>query len=211
VARETPLQRFLYTPAIWGTSLAALAVFLVVSTAFATGTIRPAPPHPSAPRLGEPTPTPDTRPALSIGGFVLQPPAAAPPARLAPPTDASVSQPEEVGSATVSDDEAPPPASDSDTQPAPAPSCSNFLGLGCAPPPPPPPRRPAPARPVQPPPVVPVAVPSPAAEAEQQIADIRPSNAGPPRGSTLEAALQGAIAADDNFSREVDPRVQGRP
>ena len=213
VARETPLQRFLYTPAIWGTSLAALAVFLLVSTAFATGTIRPAPPHPSAPRPGEPTPTPDTRPALSIGGFVLQPPAAPPPARVAPPKDAGVSQPEEVVAATVNEAEPPQPPSDAESEPpsAPPPACSNFLGFGCAPPPPPPPRRPAPARPVEPPPVMPVAVPSPAAGAEQHIADIRPAHAGPPHGSALEAALQGASAADDHFAREVDPRVQGRP
>src|SRR5437588_8778228 len=75
VARESPLQKFIYNPSIWGSTVAGLAVLMLLSTAFATGTIRPAPPPAPTPAPGEPTPTPDTRPAISIGGFQLVAPA----------------------------------------------------------------------------------------------------------------------------------------
>ena len=99
-ARETPPQKLLRAPSIWGPAIAALAVFVLVSTAFATGTVRPAPPPAPTPRPGEPRPTPDTRPSLSIGGFVLQPPVsprrspvAPAPARQAEDPTASRAQP----------------------------------------------------------------------------------------------------------------------
>jgi hypothetical protein len=75
LARESAFQKFVYAPRLWAPSVAGVALFLLVTTAFATGTVRPAPPPAATQAPGEPTPTPDTRPALSFGGFVLIPPA----------------------------------------------------------------------------------------------------------------------------------------
>lgn len=75
-ARDSAWQTFIYSPRLWAPSMAALALFAMVSTAFATGTVRPSPPPLPTVHPGEPTPTPDTRPMLSLGGFQLLPPAA---------------------------------------------------------------------------------------------------------------------------------------
>ena len=47
-AHDTLVQRFVYSPRLWASSVAAAALFLLVSTAFATGTVRPSPPPASA-------------------------------------------------------------------------------------------------------------------------------------------------------------------
>ena len=124
--RETPLQRLVRTPSIWGPAIAALAIFVLVSTAFATGTVRPAPPPVPTPRPGEPRPTADTRPSLSIGGFVLQPPIQPTPVPVSPApaqAQAQVDDPQADGGDQPSD--APAPAE--------PPPCTNLLGIGCQP------------------------------------------------------------------------------
>jgi serine/threonine protein phosphatase PrpC len=190
-ARDSLLQRFVYSPRLWASSIAAAAVFLLVSTAFATGSVRPAPPPAPSARPGEPTPTPDTRPQLAIGGFALVAPAE-------PPTPTPTAEPTEVPTeAAVVEPlpEAPPPVeAQSD--------CTNPFGLLCgAPPPPAPVRRPTP-RPVQPAQQapaqrVPVAPPSPAPAPDT-------ANVGPPPGSQLDRALQIASIANDQFNRSLD-------
>ena len=217
-ARDSLLQRFVYSPRLWASSLAAAAVFLLVSTAFATGTVRPSPPPAPTAIAGEPSPTPDVRPQLAIGGFELVAPAPLP--TLTPtPTEAPEAEPT-------------PDAS----EPIEAPSaCTNPLGLLCdAQPPPAPVPRPTP-RPVAPvqqvpaqqvpgqqvpaqpaapprapvppapqphdaPPqpgggVVPVASPGPASES---------ANVGPPPGSQLDRALTIASIANDQFNRSLE-------
>jgi serine/threonine protein phosphatase PrpC len=204
-ARETPLQRLIRTPSAWGPAVAALGVFALVSTAFATGTVRPAPPPAPPPRPGEPRPTPDTRPSLSIGGFVLQPPIQPTPLPISPlsqaPAQSDAPQVVEGQDASADVNEEPAP-----TEPA----CTNLLGIGCQPPALP--ARPAPpARPAQPAPaplnrVVPV--PSPAVGIDGSTDDLQVANSAPPRGSRLATALQGASVADENFARQVDPASQ---
>ena len=120
--RETPLQRLVRTPSIWGPAIAALAIFALVSTAFATGTVRPAPPPVPTPRPGEPRPTPDTRPSLLIGGFVLQPPVQPTPLPVSP-------APGQAEAPAAGGDDQPT------DEPVPAePACTNLLGIGCQPP-----------------------------------------------------------------------------
>src|SRR5437016_3460402 len=65
-ARETPLQKFIYTPRVWASTLASIAVLLLLGSAVASGAIRPAPPPAPTPAPGQPTPTPDTRPIISL-------------------------------------------------------------------------------------------------------------------------------------------------
>jgi len=201
-ARETRLQRLIRTPSIWGPAIAALAIFALVTSAFATGTVRPAPPPAPTPRPGEPRPTADTRPSLSLGGFVLQPPVQptpVPSATAAPATDpASVPQ--------AGDADPPPGAQMGDEPLAPTqaePPCPNFLGIGCQAPPPPPARPPAPARPAPPNRAIPV--PSPAPLEDGSMDDQQAATSAPPRGSRLATALQDASRADENFAREVHP------
>jgi hypothetical protein len=211
-ARETPIHKFIYTPQIWASTLASLGLLLLVSTAFATGTIRPAPPAPPTPRAGEPTPTPDTRPSLSFGGFILQEPTLPTPtpapsigATPAPAAPAPVA----AATPTPGPSEATSPPPPSPVAEEPAQPCRNFFGIGC-PSPPPPPRlvpRQAPLQPAPAPPV-PLAVPSPAALPDPELGDMRAANTGPPRGSALESALQAASTAENNFAREVDPRLR---
>jgi serine/threonine protein phosphatase PrpC len=146
-ARDSAFQRFIYSPRLWASSLAAFAVFLLVSTAFATGTVRPAPPPAPTQAAGEPTPTPDTRPHLALGGFLLVGPPEAPTA-----TPSAPATPEVLSVRIEAAPTEPPPDEQAAEQPT---SCANPLGLLCdAPPPPPrapprnpPPRAPAPARP----------------------------------------------------------------
>jgi hypothetical protein len=208
-ARETRLQKALRTPTIWGGALASLAVFVLVSTAFATGTVRPAPPTLPTPRPGEPTPTPDTRPALSIGGFVLQPPLQPTPV---PPSlpPGEVQEPAQSALPLDGVDVAGEQSSSPLAEPTPSP-CTNLFGIGCSAAPPPP-SRPVPPRqapqPTQPSTgtnqlVIPIA--SPAARPDPLLGELQAANVGPPRGSALESALQTASAADENFAREVEP------
>jgi hypothetical protein len=148
-ARDGALQRLLWTPSAWASALALLAMFAVIGTAFATGTIRPAPPAAAAPRPGEATPTPDTRPRLAIGGLVLQPPVAAPPPPATPiPADAAAPDANAGAAATeVVTTDAPDVATAEGSSPdhtdaapddgAAIAGCSNILGIGC------PPRRPS--------------------------------------------------------------------
>jgi hypothetical protein len=211
-ARETRVEKMLRRPTIWGGALASLAVFVLVSTAFATGTVRPAPPTVPTPRPGEPTPTPDTRPALSIGGFVLQPPVRPTPV-LPTPSPSDADEAPQAGLQFDDNDTAQPTASPAD-EPTPGP-CTNLFGLACAAPPRVPPARllprgqaPQPARPsTTNPPVVPIA--SPAAQSDRLLDELQTANVGPPRGSPLDSALQAASAADQNFAREVEPGRQG--
>jgi hypothetical protein len=208
-ARDTRVARMLRTPSIWGGALASLAVFALVSTAFATGTVRPAPPRVPTPRPGEPTATPDTRPVLAIGGFVLQPPL-----QPTPVVPGEVQPPPRALAHAEDDDAAPPEPAD----PTPA-ACTNPFGIGCAAPPPAPASPPRPGvrggapRTVQPstdsPPAVPV--PSPAARPDPLLDGLQAANVGPPRGSALESALQAATAADENFAREVEAGSRVRP
>jgi len=204
-ARESSIQRLIRRPSLWGPAIAALAIFVLVSTAFATGTVRPAPPPAPTPRPGEPRPTADTRPFLSIGGFVLRPRGqptpvgvALEPGSVADPQSGGIS---EDSSQSVAPGEAavqPTP----DNEPAqPAPTCTNLFGIGCPPPAPP-------LRPMQPAPGPlngPVPVPSPAPLPAGSIGDFEVATSAPPRGSRLESALQGASVADENFAREVAP------
>jgi len=176
-ARESALQRFMYSPRLWASSLAALALFALVSTAFATGTVRPAPPPAPTAAPGQPTPTPDTRPRLSLGGFQLVAP-------VAPPTPTPTAAP---APAQQEPETTPPPAS----PPAqPEPVCRNPFGLLCSAPPPPPAPPPAVRR--APPPVVPG--PSPVPEGAQT---------GPRPGSDLDRALQIASVANDQFNHSL--------
>jgi serine/threonine protein phosphatase PrpC len=202
-ARETLLQRVLRTPSVWGPAIAALAIFVVVSTAFATGTVRPAPPPVPTPSPGEPRPTADTRPSLSIGGFVLQPPVQPTPLPVAPPAPTSAPDFQMGGG---SDPSSQPAAPEEDPVPA-EPPCTNFLGVGCQPPAPP--ARPArPAAPAPPPLNRAVPVPSPAPALDGSVDDLEVATSAPPRGSRLAAALHEASAADANFAREVDPAMR---
>jgi serine/threonine protein phosphatase PrpC len=201
-ARETPLQRLIRTPSIWGPAIAALAVFVLVSTAFATGTVRPAPPPAPTPRPGEPRPTPDTRPSLSIGGFVLQPPVQPTPVPVVPALgqapDPQVGGDQEQGSQPNEE----PVSVD--------PPCTNLLGIGCQPAAPPaPPALPARSTRLAPtPPNRVIPVPSPGPVLDGSMDDLQAANSAPPRGSRLETALQGASVANDNFAREVDPAAR---
>jgi serine/threonine protein phosphatase PrpC len=204
-ARDTLLQRFVYSPRLWASSLAAACVFLLVSTAFATGTVRPAPPPAPTAVAGEPSPTPDFRPQMAIGGFELVAPAPRP--TLTPtPTPGE-------GPAIE-----PAPEAPEVVEAAPS-SCSNPLGLLCeaapptpapapvarptprpiAPVPPAPAQR-APAQPGEVPTqpgggVIPVSSPAPAAES---------ANLGPPPGSQLDRALKIASIANDQFNRSLE-------
>jgi serine/threonine protein phosphatase PrpC len=207
-ARDSAWQRFIYRPRLWGSTLAALAVFLLVSTAFATGTVRPAPPPAPTALPGEPTPTPDTRPGLSLGGFLLVPPALQP-----TPTPPSLSSDLVATPTDVSADGG--PAETPPVEPI-LPSCSNPLGLLCGRAPPPPPANPGPSLRLQPPsqptsgpiapdnPVVPVASPA---------ANLAP--AGADEGSQLDDALRVASAADQRFERGLTlhavPQATPRP
>jgi serine/threonine protein phosphatase PrpC len=210
-ARDSPLQRFVYSPRLWASTLAALSLFLLVSTAFATGTVRPAPPPVPTVLPGEPTPTPDLRPRLSLGGLLLEAPE---PAATPTPVPAA---PEVLGVRAESEPAEDESANDS-AQPPSAPGCSNPLGLLCGSPPPPPPpaaprrnqpvRAPAPAAPPcnnlfgvgcpasgdAPPspesPVVPVASPG-----------ARLPRADPSAGGGMDEALQVASIADQRFER----------
>ncbi len=218
-ARETRVQRLARTPGVWGPAIAALAIFLVVSTAFATGTVHPAPPPAPPPRPGEPRPTADTRPSLSIGGFVLQPPVQPTSVPVAPApgsaTDSQVGDTDQTAapagpgdaSAQAGPEDAPVPAVPADQAPPgdslgqTLPRCTNLLGIGCSQPPPP--ARPGRRGATPPDQVVPVA--SPAAIPDESLFELAAATSAPPRGSRLESALQGASAADQNFAREVDP------
>ena len=219
-ARDSLLQRFVYSPRLWASSIAAVAIFLLVSTAFATGTVRPAAPPPPTAVPGQPTPTLDTRPQLAIGGFQLVAPAP-PPTATPSPTDARADL-GPVGPAGSAEAEATP-------QPTPvedATACTNPFGLLCDAPPPTPARRstpgplaprptqqaPAQRQPAGPPPppapvqsdqtppqpdtgVVPAASPGPAQDA---------AGVGPPPGSQLDRALKIASIANDQFNRSLD-------
>jgi serine/threonine protein phosphatase PrpC len=201
-ARDNLLQRFAYSPRVWGSSVAAAALFLLVSTAFATGTVRPSPPPAPTSAPGQPTPTPDTRPRLAIGGFSLLAPAPV-------PTATPTSIPTEVTNQAVPAD-APAPTGTETT-------CANPLGVLCDAPPPAPARRPTPGT-VQrssaqqapaPPPsqpdnaVILVASPAPASDVP---------GVGPPAGSQLDRALQIASVANDQFNRSLtDPLPRPTP
>lgn len=200
--RETSLQRLVRTPSIWGPAIAALAIFALVSTAFATGTVRPAPPPVPTPRPGEPRPTADTRPSLLIGGFVLQPPVQPTPGPDAP-AQAQADTPAAGGDDQPTDEpvQAEPPAPAEPLVPAESP-CTNLLGIGCQPPAPPPalPARPAPA-PIN----RAIPVPSPAPQEDTGLDDLHAATFAPPPGSQLATALQSASVANENFAREVHP------
>src|SRR6185437_9049177 len=131
VARDSVWQQFVYSPRVWASTVATLAVFLLVSTAFATGTVRPAPPRAPTPMPGEPTPTPDTRPQLSLGGLQLVAPAL-------PVLPTAV--PVEVGGV-----QSQPTAEPVDDAPAPAPPVRSNPAVPRAPPTVPQPRQPPPA------------------------------------------------------------------
>jgi hypothetical protein len=156
-ARESRFRRFVYAPRLWAPTLAALAVFALVSSAFATGTLRPAPPPASAPLPGEPTPTPDTRPAISMGGFVLLPPVLPTPLPPTPiPTETPARTLAEPQIPTTPDEQVEP-----SPEPPPPPACTNPFGIGCSGAAPPPPaskpvarRQVLPPRPTAQPPVV---------------------------------------------------------
>jgi serine/threonine protein phosphatase PrpC len=214
-ARDSPLQRFIYSPRLWASTLAGLGLFLLVSTAFATGTVRPAPPPVPTVLPGEPTPTPDSRPRLSLGGLLLVAPES-------PATPTPVPAGPEVLSARAESDSVNP----DESRPQPE-TCTNPLGLLCGSPPPPPPTPRStqrtglpPARPGSPgqsalaptpagsdsqgsqdPPapenarVIPVA--SPAATSDSSVA-------GPPVGSNLDRALRIASVANDQFNRSLE-------
>ena len=194
-ARDSALQRFIYTPRVWASSLAALAMFALVSTAFATGTVRPAPPPVPTPAPGEPTPTPDTRPVLSFGGFQLAPPAVATTPTPAPAADASA-----LNSVQLTLNVEPAPVAENPTaEPKPAPTqppCRNIFGLLCGSRPPSPPRPP----PVELPPAQIAPVPSPAPVEG-------PVGAGPRPGSNLDMALKIASVANDQFNRSLEEPV----
>lgn len=186
--RDNPVQRFLYSPRLWASSIAAMAVFLLVSTAFATGTVRPAPPPAPSPAPGEPAPTPDLRPRISIGDiFLVGPPPDATPTAVPAPEVVEAHADEAAPTEDAEEPEEAPPAPSQRTQPARprAPAaprqavCNNVFGIGCPPQPPRPSDR-----------VVPV--PSPAASVPSD----RPSS-----GSDLDAALQAASIADQRFER----------
>jgi serine/threonine protein phosphatase PrpC len=212
-ARDSALQRFVYSPRLWASSIAAAAIFLLVSTAFATGTVRPSAPPPPTAVPGQPTSTPDTRPQLGIGGFQL--------VALAPPTATPAP--------TLTPEDTPTPEPATETPMTDTASCSNPFGVLCdAPPAAPAPRvtpRPAaptrppqrllppvvPAQPAaprqsdQPPPqpdtgVVPVASPAPASDAAA-------AGVGPPPGSQLDRALKIASIANDQFNRSLGEPV----
>jgi hypothetical protein len=196
-ARDSAVQRFIYSPRVWASSLAVLALLLLVSTAFATGTVRPAPPPVPTVAPGEPTPTPDTRPRLSLGGFLLVGPPAA-----ATPTPAPAPAPAPPAVQPV--DEEP---SAQDEPPTDTPTCNNPLGLLCGnpAPPPPPPQRSQPRQPQQPapapssldtPPVLPVA--SPGAVGGD------PSEVAAPAGSNLDRALRIASVANEHFNHSLE-------
>jgi serine/threonine protein phosphatase PrpC len=197
-ARENLVQRFVYSPRVWGSSVAAAALFLLVSTAFATGTVRPSPPPAPTPAPGQPTPTADTRPRLAIGGFSLIAPAPMP---TSTPTPVATEVSEEAAPADT------PAPTETET------ACSNPLGVLCDAPPAAPARRPtprpaAPALPVSrtaPPDtgVVPAPSPAPASDA---------TGVGPPAGSQLDRALQIASIANDQFNRSLgDPLPRPTP
>ncbi len=219
-ARDSPLQRFVYSPRVWASSIAAAAVFLLVSTAFATGTVRPSAPPPPTGVPGQATPTPDTRPQLAIGGFQLVAPAPLATATSTPvPEDTPIAT-----TATAPAEETPPEPPVADTS-----SCANPFGVLCAAPPATPARRPTP-RPAQPtevpprllPPVAPATPPAPAAPAGPLSGDQAPpqpdtgvvpaaspgpaldaAGVGPPPGSQLDRALKIASIANDQFNRSL--------
>ncbi|MBV9579358.1 MAG: protein phosphatase 2C domain-containing protein [Chloroflexi bacterium] len=205
-AHDSLLQRVVYQPRLWGASLAALAVFLLVSTAFATGTVRPAPPPAATAEAGAPTPTPDTRPQLAIGGFQLVGPAVLP---IATPTPSSgpISTNDAAPAPTL---QSQPPQDEVPAEPPPATTgqsaCANPLGLFCAAPTATPVRQPTP-RAVVPEQRAPapgpadsgtgvVPVPSPVPELDA-------AGVGPAPGSQLDRALQTASTANDQFNRSL--------
>lgn len=196
-ARDSAFQRFIYTPRLWAATLAALAMFALVSTAFATGTVRPAPPAAAIQAPGEPTPTPDTRPVLSFGGFQLIPPAVA---TTPTPVPASAADASALNSVQLTlNIESAPVVDTAPAEPKPAPTqppCTNLFGLLCGSRPPPPPQAP----PVELPPaqIAPVASPAPVEE---------PVGADPRPASNLELALRIASVANDQFNRSLDEPV----
>jgi hypothetical protein len=145
-------------------------------------------------------PTPDGRPILSIGGFVLQPPpqlatVPSPTQDAAPPSAETTASPTPAAQDQAPDDvavEAPTPL-----------PCRNLFGLGCGVLPPPPPKPVVPRQPL------PLPGPSPVPGDDQAPPpDVSGINAGPPRGSNLDAALHMASVADQNFLREVSATPQ---
>src|SRR5579859_417977 len=136
-ARETALQKFFYTPRIWASSVASLVVVVLLGTAFASGTIRPAPPPLPTLAPGAPTPTPDTRGVFSLGGIQLVglPAAATATPRPAPPSSNETVQPTPgIGELTVfyptPVDEQPTPVTD-DAPPVASVTCNQVIRLGC--------------------------------------------------------------------------------
>jgi hypothetical protein len=197
-ARDSVLQRFIYAPKLWASSLAALAMLLLVSTAFATGTVRPAPPSAPTVAPGEPTPTPDTRPMLAFGGLQLVPPAElATPTPV--PTPAAASQPAQLDvhvepNIAESAPESPPPP----TQPP----CRNIFGLLCGSTPPAPPRvRTQPQERAPSNDVLPVPSPGPSGDTEGRALGLK--ELAPPPGSRLDDALQAASVVDKNVHRNL--------
>jgi serine/threonine protein phosphatase PrpC len=216
-ARDSLLQRFVYSPRLWASTIAAAAVFLLVSTAFATGTVRPAAPPPPTAVPGQPAPTADTRPQMAIGGFQLVAPA--PPTATPTPAPTLTTGEADTALAEVSASQTTTPVVEAEDSG----SCSNPFGVLCdAPPPSVPARRPTlrpvaptvaapPARLVRPPVqsdqappappgsgVVPAASPGPAEDA---------AGVGPPPGSQLDRALKIASTANDQFNRSLDEPV----
>jgi hypothetical protein len=209
-ARESPFQKFLYTPKIWASTAAGLAIFLLMGTAFASGTIRPAPPPAPTPLPGQPTPTPDTRPRIQLPGFVLEAPLPVQ-VQAAPPENQTVALPLEA-SDTPAEDIAP------DVQPAPRPAaprqrqqqpqqrqpppaaCTNFLGIGCTSNPPAPPPAQSSTSPEEPGlvPVVPVPSPGPGIDARERSLGLR--QPAPAPGSNLDDALRAANIVTQNFN-----------
>jgi serine/threonine protein phosphatase PrpC len=182
-AHDSALQRLRYRPRLWASGLAALALFLLVSTAFATGTVRPAPPPAPTSVPGEPTATPDTRPQLSLGGFLLVGPP--PPATPTPtPTPAVEVLGVQIDPAPTEVPAQPAPRTPPRNQPARV-ACNNLFGIGC-------PSSPAPPAG----PVIPVA---------------SPGASTAPSASNLEDALQIASLADRRFERGLAPGPTATP
>jgi hypothetical protein len=222
-AHETPLQKFLYTPLLWASTVAGVAVIVLLSSAFASGAIRPAPPPAPTARPGEPTSTPDARPAISVGGMQLVAPIL--PTDV-PPTATPVPGPAQLQLAVA---EATP-------EPTPAPpqqSCA-FLVFGCNPQPapkpqpvraqpqpqqsepaqaePPAPQEPQPSQEQPLAPLTPeqrvLPVASPAARRSEQ-SDFASRDTGPRPGTNLDMALRIASIASDTFNRSLQEDTEG--
>jgi hypothetical protein len=202
-ARETPLQKFIYTPRIWASTVAGLCVVVLLGTAFASGTIRPTPPPLPTRAPGEPTPTPDTRPRLLLSGFQLVAPEAPPTATPQPRISDRGPGQTPAGVATLTLFEPtptvdPPPVDDAASQ---SPICNQFIRFGCPAP------RPVTTQPgrtqseVAPTPGGVVPGPSPVPGGAVQDRALGLHRIAPPPGSNLDDALRAASVVDKNFNK----------